>query len=776
MATRTHFRACPLCEAICGLEFRLDGDALQAIRGDPADPFSRGHVCPKGNAILDLEADPDRVRRPLRRRGRDFEEIGWEEAFAEAGERLAAVQAAHGADALAVYVGNPNVHHFGHIAYLPALLRALRTRNVFSASSVDQWPHQVVARAMYGHQFLLPIPDLDRTQWMLMLGANPVASNGSLMTAPGVARRLEALAARGRLVVVDPRRTETAAIASEHLAIRPGADALFLLALAQELLRLGPPRLEGWDGRLRGLDAALAAIQAFDTTMLEARSGIARTHVVRLAAELRAAPSAVVYGRMGLSTQPFGTLCQWLIQLLNLLSGNLDREGGALPNDAAIPITGPGTSRGQRDRWRSRVRGLPEFAGELPVAALAEEMLTPGPGQVRGLLTCAGNPVLSVPGGRALDDAIAGLACYVAVDIYVNETTRHAHLILPPASPLTQWHYDLIFNAFAVRRVARLNAPLAAQGADERADWQILDALGAAHAHACGRDWKAQPEPRTLIAAGLARGGSGLTLADLEAAPHGIDLGPLRPALRERLETEDGKVDCAPAFIVDDLARVAHDAATAQPEGALRLIGRRHVRSNNSWMHNAPRLVKGKPRHHLHVHADDLAARGIADGATVRVRSAAGAIEVEVRADPDLAPGVACLPHGFGHGRQGARMARAATLAGASYNDLADPAALDLPSGNAALNGLAVWLEAIDAPPVASTQTGAGTVARTAAHWPAPSGLRCCARRRNPDATADDTARPAPRPAIAARRPSPAGRRTKSGERDADPGDGMPLA
>jgi anaerobic selenocysteine-containing dehydrogenase len=697
MDERRQYRACPLCEAICGLEFRLAGGALAAIRGDTADPFSGGHVCPKGNAILDLEADPDRVRRPLRRRGRDFEEIGWDEALAEAGERLAAVQAAHGADALAVYVGNPNVHHFGHLAYLPALLRSLRTRNVFSASSVDQWPHQLVARAMYGHQFLLPIPDLDRTQWMLMLGANPVASNGSLMTAPGVARRLQALTARGRLVVVDPRRTETAAIASEHLPIRPASDALFLLAFVQELLRLGRPRTDAWADRLAGLDAALAAITRFDTTRLEHASGIPRATVARLAREMRDAPAAVVYGRMGVSTQAFGTLCQWLIQLANLLTGNLDREGGALPNEPAIPITGPGTSRGQRDRWRSRVRGLPEFAGELPVAALAEEILTPGEGQVRGLLTCAGNPVSSVPGGRALDAAIAGLDCYVAVDIYVNETTRHAQLILPPASPLTQWHYDLIFNAFAVRRVARLNAPLFEPRADERADWQILDGLGAAHARAAGRDWKPQPDPRTLIAAGLARGGSGLTLADLDAAPHGLDLGPLRPSLARRLETDSGRIECAPDFILADLPRLATALAEPEPSGALRLVGRRHVRSNNSWMHNAPRLVKGKPRHHLLVHGGELAARGIADGARVRLRSRTGAIEIEVQADGDLPPGVACLPHGFGHDREGVRLGRARALAGASYNDLADPLALDVPSGNAALNGLAVWIEPLPA-------------------------------------------------------------------------------
>jgi anaerobic selenocysteine-containing dehydrogenase len=698
MTTTRHFRACPLCEAICGLELRVEAGAPVAIRGDPADPFSAGHICPKGNAILDLESDPDRVRRPLRRRGRDFEEIGWDEALAEAGERLAAVQAAHGADALAIYVGNPNVHHFGHFAYLPPLLRSLRSRNVFSASSVDQWPHQVVNRAMYGHQFLLPIPDLDRTQWMLMLGANPVASNGSLMTAPGVARRLESLVARGRLVVVDPRRTETAAIASEHLAIRPGADAMFLLAFLQALQRLAPPRIDAWTGRLAGFDAAMAAIAAVDCSRIEAASGIAPATIERLAGEMLAAPAAVAYGRMGVSTQLFGTLCQWLIQLVNLYTGNLDREGGALVNEPAIPLTGPGTPRGARDRWRSRVRGLPEFAGELPVAALAEEILTAGAGQVRGLLTCAGNPVSSVPGGAALDAAIAGLEAYVAIDLYVNETTRHAQLILPPASPLAQWHYDLVFNAFAVRRVARLNAPIRAQAEHERADWQILDALGAAHARASGKPWTALPAPRELIGAGLARGDSGLALADLDAAPHGIDLGPLRPSLARRLETDSGAIECAPDFIVADLARLAQASAAPWPAGALRLIGRRHVRSNNSWMHNAPRLVKGKPRHHLLLNADDLRARGLADGARVRLRSRSGSIEVEARADAGVPPGVACLPHGFGQDRDGVRLGRARQLAGASYNDLADPLALDAPSGNAALNGVPVWVEAAGTP------------------------------------------------------------------------------
>jgi anaerobic selenocysteine-containing dehydrogenase len=695
MSRNSRFRACPLCEAICGLEFQYEGEDLVAIRGDADDPFSRGHICPKGNAILDLEADPDRVTRPLRRCGREWEEIAWDEAIAFAGERLASIQREHGASALGVYLGNPNVHHLGHIAYAPALLRALRTPNVFSASSVDQWPHQLVAAQMYGHQFLLPIVDLDHCDYLLMLGANPVASNGSLLTAPGIAQRLKALAARGRFVLVDPRRTETALLASEHLPIRPGTDALFLAALLRAVLALGPARVQHYAGKLKGLDQAVAALEGFDEDAVAARCGIPRDTIRRLARELHAAPRAAVYGRMGLSTQPFGTLCQWLIQLLNLVTGNLDREGGVLPNEAAIPITGPGTSSGQRGRWRSRVRGLPEFAGELPVAVLREEIETPGEGRIRALLTIAGNPVSSTPDGAALDRALASLDFMLSIDIYVNETTRHADLILPPASALSQPHYDLIFNAFAVRRVARWSPALRAQQPHERADWEILNALGMAVAAASGKTFVAMPPPAAVVAGGLARGPSGLDFATLAAATHGLDLGPLQPSLLRRLETADGMIDCAPSLFLDDLPRLrAHLHARPAPDELL-LVGRRDPRSNNSWMHNAPRLVKGKARHALWMHPDDMAARGIVDGARVRVSSRSGRIEVEVLASDALGPGVASLPHGFGQAREGVRLARAAALAGASYNDLSDAQALDVPSGNAALNALPVRVEAL---------------------------------------------------------------------------------
>ncbi len=696
MTQTQHFRACPLCEALCGLQITAENGHPTAIRGDAEDSFSRGHICPKGNAILDLESDPDRLRRPLRRRGSDFEEIGWDEALAEAGERLAAVQRTHGADSLAAYVGNPNVHHFGHLAYLPLLLRALRTKNVFSASSVDQWPHQLVNWAMYGHQFLLPVPDIDHTDCFLMLGANPAASNGSLMTVADVTQRLKALAARGQLIVVDPRRTETAQLASEHLFIRPGGDVWFLLALLQSMQRQSAPRIDAYAGKLTDFEIAMQAVAAVDIGHLPDRCSIDMAAVERIATSFLAAPRAVAYGRMGLSTQEHGTLCQWLLQLINLFSGNLDRAGGSLPAEPVFPLTGPGTAAGHRDRWRSRVRGLPEFAGELPVSALVEEIATPGAGQIRGLLTCAGNPVLSTPDGARLDGLLGGLEAMVSIDLYVNESTRHAHLILPPASFLTQYHYDLVFNGFAVRNIARLNTPLRERGADERADWEILNGLSLAYAAAAGKTVQPLPPPRAMIAAGLKAGGSRIDIARLEAAPHGLDLGPLRPSLLGRLQTASGAIECAPALFMEALAALtAVPVASSDKAFPLRLIGRRHVRSNNSWMHNAQRLVKGPTRHALWLHPDDLAAAGVSSGQRVRLCSRVGSVEVEVESSDTVAPGVACLPHGFGHQLDGVRLSRASAVQGANYNALSDPARLDAPSGNAALNGLPVRVEAV---------------------------------------------------------------------------------
>lgn len=684
------YRACPLCEAICGLEFQTLDSKLTAIRGDLSDPFSRGHVCPKGNAILDLEADPDRLRTPRLKVDGRFVEIGWEEALQRAGEGFAQVQEKYGLNAVAAYVGNPNVHHFGHITYLPQWLRLLKTRNIYSASSVDQWPHQLVAWAMYGHQFLIPIVDLDHCDYLLMLGANPVASNGSLLTAPGIAKRLKALTQRGTLIVVDPRRTETAELASRHLPIKPGGDAVFLIALIAALRDCGPARLEHYAGRLNGFSQALDSLPVFDAEQISSRAGLKLVDIVEIARELYQQRNSAVYGRMGISTQAFGTLCQWLMQLINVYLGQLDKCGGILPNDPVLPVTGKGTAPGNRARWHSRVRGLPEFAGELPVSTLIDEIETPGQDQVRGLFTSAGNPVLSTPNGQRLDSALASMEWMVSMDIYINETTRHAHLILPPASFLTQYHYDSVFSAFAVRRIARLNMPLREQALDERADFQILGGMSRAYAATTGKSFAELPAPRDLIEMLIRRAGK-VDFDMLLDAEHGLDLGPMEPSLMARLETASGAIECWHAFIVQDLERLV----ASKTAGGLQLIGRRDIRSNNSWMHNAPRLIKGKPRHQLQMHSADLAELGIVDGSRVSVRSAVGAIETDVVADDSLRRGVACLPHGFGHQRDGVALQRAQTLAGASYNDLSDPTALDLPSGNAALNGVSITVTAI---------------------------------------------------------------------------------
>ncbi|HYC91818.1 MAG TPA: molybdopterin-dependent oxidoreductase [Thermoanaerobaculia bacterium] len=665
---RTVYRACNLCEAICGLEIEVAGPRILSIRGDADDPFSRGHICPKGVALIDIHDDPNRLRRPLKRSGGEWREIPWDEAFDLAASRIAAIQQAHGNDAVGFYSGNPVVHNAGTLFSIPALARALRTKNAFSASSVDQLPHQLASLLMYGHQLLIPIPDIDRTHYLLMLGANPLASNGSLMTAPDVKRRLQAIRERGgKIVLVDPRRTETAAVADEHHFIRPASDAALLMALINTIRDEGRMRVPE---RVTGLEEALEAIRDGTAEVAEARTGIAAETIRRIAREFAAAPSAVCYGRVGTSLQAFGTLNQWLVQLLNLVTGNLDREGGALVTRPLVPVTGPGTRPGHHARFHSRVSGRPESGGELPVAVLSEEILTPGPGQIRGFITIAGNPVLSTPDGRRLDEALASLEFLLAIDIYLNETTRRADLILPPASSLSHDHYDLIFNAFAIRNTARFNEAIWPRAEDERYDWEIF------HELSTRLGGKPVPSTADALASMLTRSGS--SLETLRAAPHGLDLGPLAPSLFERLETPDGRIQCAPAPILADVARFHASSAN----GAFLLIGRRHLRSNNSWMHHSQRLNRGHARDRLMMHPEDLSSLGIADGAMVEVRSRAGTVRAVVQATNDVMRGVVSLPHGFGH---------------VSYNDLTDANEVDAVSGNAALNGTRVEIAALQA-------------------------------------------------------------------------------
>ncbi len=697
---------CNLCEAICGLVLTVEGDRVTSVRGNPDDPLSRGHLCPKGTAIGDLHADPDRLRRPLRRTpdGR-FEEIGWAEALEYAVTGLADTLEQHGPDAVAAYLGNPNVHSLGAMTHGTQVVRALGSRNAYSATSVDQLPQQLVAHLMFGHQLLLPVPDIDRTELLLVFGANPMASNGSLMTVPDFPRRVRDLKARGgRLVVLDPRRTETARVATEHHFVRPGTDAAVLLAMLHTVLaddRATPPPYAV------GLDRVREAAAAMTPEAAEQVSGVPAEVIRRLAGELLDAGAAAVYGRMGVSTQPFGSVCAWAINVLNAVTGNLDRPGGVMFTRPAVDLVGRGlVGRGHHDRWRSRVRGLPETGGELPVSTLADEILTPGDGQVRAVLTVAGNPVLSTPDGRRLDEALAGLDFMVAVDLYLNETTRHADVILPPTGALERDHYDLVFHTLAVRNTARFTPAVFAKPEDARHDWEIFRdlALGLLARRGARQPWRRRLvtqgrlrlSPTRVVDLLLRTGSRRLSVRALTRSPDGIDLGPLEPCLPGRLRTPDATLRLAPDLVLEDLARVTAELRPYDADGPdhLVLVGRRHQRDCNSWLHNTERLTKGRPRHQLFMHPDDLARRDLVDGARVRVTSRVGSVVVDVRSTEDMMPGVVSLPHGYGHAR-GTGTTRAVAVPGVSVNDLTDPERIDV-SGNAAFSGLPVTVGVAD--------------------------------------------------------------------------------
>lgn len=704
-----HYRACTLCEAICGLEIRVREGRITGIRGDDQDPFSQGHICPKGVALQDLQEDPDRLRKPLMKSGGNWQEVSWEEALDQAAGGLRRIQEAHGRDAVAAYLGNPNVHNYGNILFVPPFLKALGSRNVYSATSVDQLPHHLAALLMFGHSFLLPVPDVDRTAFFLVLGANPLVSNGSMMTAPGMRRRLKALKDRGgRLVVVDPRRTETAAFAHQHLFIQPGTDALFLAALLHELFQEGLTAPGPLAGLADGWEAVEEAVAPFSPRAVASATGIAAEEIRHLARQLAAAPGAAVYGRMGASTQSFGGLCQWLIVLLNFATGNLDSPGGSMLPLPAVPMVRGKAGSRRFDRWRSRVRNLPEHSGELPSATLADEILTPGEGQVRGLVTIAGNPVLSTPAGRRLEEALPGLEFMVSLDFYLNETSRHADVILPPTPPLEHDHYDIAFNALAVRNVARYSPALFAPPEGAKHDWQILHELRLRLLGEMPEETRRRVEkeghygPAGQLAFALTQGpyggnghGDGLTLDRLKEEPHGIDLGPLEPNLAGRLMTGDGRIHLAPEPFLQDLPRLR--ALLDEPaEGkSLILIGRRHVRSNNSWMHNVPRLMRGKERCTLLVNPRDAEELGLDDGGLAAVTSRAGSAEALVEVSDEMKAGVVSLPHGWGHDRPGVRLGVASEHPGTSVNDLTDAQAVDAVSGNAAVNGVPVTVRPV---------------------------------------------------------------------------------
>ncbi|WP_251092739.1 molybdopterin oxidoreductase family protein [Streptomyces sp. Caat 7-52] len=745
--SRTALRICPLCEATCGLTLTVEGTRVTGARGDREDVFSKGFICPKGASFGAVDGDPDRLRAPLVRTDGELREATWEEAFDAVAAGLRPVVERYGPDAVGVVLGNPNVHTVAGALYPPVLLGALRTRSLFTASTVDQMPKHVSSGLLFGDANAIPVPDLDHTDHLLLIGANPLESNGGLCTAPDFPGKLKALKARGgRLTVVDPRRTRTARLADRHLAIRPGTDALLLAAMAHTLFAEDLADPGDLARHIQGLDELRAALDEFTPEAVapacDLDAGVIRT----LARDLATAPTAAVYARIGSCTVPHGTLASWLVDVLNILTGNLDRPGGALFPQAATDRTprpaGPG--RGfALGRWRSRVGGHPEAKGELPLSALAEEIdtATDEGTPVRALIAVAANPVLSAPDGDRLDKALNSLDFMVSVDPYLNETSRHAHVVLPPPPPAQSPHHDFAFNTLAVRNQVRYSRPavplepgrmaeseilarltLAATGM-HGADPAVVDAmvvdqtLGKAvrdeHSPVYGRDPRdlaalltgdTGPERRLDLMLRLGPYGDGfgarpdgLTLARLLDHPHGIDLGPLRPRLPQLLKTRSGKAELLPEPIAGDLPRLR--AALRERPTGLVLVGRRHLRSNNSWMHNVPALTGGSNRCTVHIHPEDAARLGIRDGADVRVKGAGGEVVAPAEVTDAIRPGVVSLPHGWGHDRPGTRLSHATTDPGVNVNQLLDGSLLDPLSGNAVLNGVPVELAALVAQP-----------------------------------------------------------------------------
>jgi len=735
-----HVRTCPLCEAMCGLRVHTEKGRVTKIRANHADVWSRGYICPKGTTLGELHHDPDRLRTPLVRDGEGWRELSWPEAFREVARRLRPVIEQHGREAVSAYIGNPTAHNFSLSRYVPAFVAMSGLPVVYSAGTVDQWPKNLTGALMFGGMWTFPVPDLDRTDYLLMLGANPHASQGSLLAAADVLGRLDAIRARGgRVVVVDPRRTGTVVHASEWLPIRPGTDAAFLLAIAHVLFAEGRVRLGALAGRVNGTEEVRRVAADFSPERVAETCGIPAETIRRSARELSEAPRAAVYGRIGTCNQEFGTLASWGVDVLNVLTGNLDREGGAMFSNpiawSLTSLTPPDFANGfTLHRWRSRVRGAPEVLGQVPVSCMAEEIATPGKGQIRALITIAGNPVLSAPDAGKLDAALPGLDCMVSVDNWINETSRHADVILPGLSALEQPHYDELIWSWAVRNAGKYSPPLFDPG-ERPHEWQILLVLAgilqgadplAVDAGALDQLFFAGlvagitqlpgskihgRDPAEIVAAtpgagperlldfqirtgpwgdAYGRNPGGLTLAELKRQPNGVDMGPLAPRLAEVLHTPSGKLELAPPYIVADVPRLA--ARLERRDAGLVLVSRRHVRSNNSWMHNVPSLVTGRDRCTLLIHPDDAARACVADGAKAVIRSKAGQLVVPVEVSDEMMPGVVCLPHGWGHDKADVRLSVASRHAGVCNNVLAPGELVDVPSGNAIVNGIPVEL------------------------------------------------------------------------------------
>ena len=698
---QTHYRTCNICEAMCGIEIKYQGKEILSIKGDKKDPLSQGHICPKAVALQDFHKDKDRLKAPIKKMANgEWEEISWEEAIDTVVEKIQTIQAKHGKNALGTYLGNPNAHNLGNIIFNPLLLRALGTKNRFSASSVDQLPHHVASNYMFGHGLLIPIPDIDRTQFIMIIGGNPMVSNGSMMTVPNFPRRLRALQERGgKMIVIDPRRTETAKRANEHHFIKPETDALFLAAIINEIIKNDTIALNRFEKKVKGLDILKTAIQDFTAEKAAHITGISAEAIENIAKEMTTAESAICYSRMGASTQLFGGLCQWLTNVLNIITGNFDEAGGAMftiPAFDHIMASGKKGKPRNYGKYKSRVSGYPFYNGEFPVAALAEEIETEGEGQIKAMLTMAGNPVLSTPNGLKLEKAFEKLDFMVSIDIYLNETTRHADIILPVANGLTSSNYDVVFHSMAIRNTSKYSPALFEKGENERYDWQVAKAIILKYTGKPDNGLTPELMLDNMLKMGF-YGKSGLSLKTLKENPHGVDLGELKPCINHRLQTDDELIDIAPELFINDLERLK---TTYFKENETRknypfaMIGRRVLRHHNTWTHNADRLMRGRNQCTVILNPNDAKRLSIEEGETIKVSSAIGQVEIQAEISDEIMPGVISIPQGWGS-RKKTGMTVAASYGGVSINDLTDEKRIDTLTGNSALNGMPVQVAKI---------------------------------------------------------------------------------
>ncbi|WP_048634272.1 molybdopterin-dependent oxidoreductase [Mycolicibacterium aurum] len=739
-----HRITCPLCEAMCGLRVTVEDGVASSVRGNADDVWSRGHLCPKGASLQQIHHDPDRLRMPLvRNRSGEHVPVSWDDAFAEAERVLRPVIDTYGACAVTVYLGNPVAHNLGLETYVGALVGmggAAGMPAYYTPGTVDQWPLNVVGALLFGGMWNAPVPDLDRTDHLMMLGANPSASQGSMLSAPDIMGRLAAIRARGgSVVVVDPRRTQTAARATEWVPVRPGTDALLLFAILHTLAETGELRRPAHlAGLVDGLDDVVAMAAQFAPEHVAAATGVDAPTIRRLAADLANADRPVVYSRIGTCTQEFGTLATWLVFVLNVALGSIDRPGGALFPEAAVwsPMfmkppdqNGPGWQFG---RFRSRVRGAAEVLGQFPVSCLAEEIDTPGDGQIRGLITVAGNPVISAPGAGRLNAALAGLDAMISVDNWLNETSRHADVILPGLSPLERPHCDDLYWMYSLAACVKWSDPAIPPQADRPEEWEIMlrlagalvgtpipdvdlramddlytqgiiyTACQAADTPLFGRD----PAevfavlkgvgPERMIDLGirvgpwgddLGRRPGGLTLDEVRRHPDGLRLGELEGGrLADVLTTPSRRIELIHPILTDDIPRLADRLDRTDDD--LLLTSRRHLRSNNSWLHNVSGLMRGKDRCTLLIHPADAARHAVADGELVEVSTTEGAVEVVAEVTDEMMPGVLSLPHGWGHGVDGTRMDIANAHPGVNANVLNPGAMIDVPSNTQVVNGV----------------------------------------------------------------------------------------